>query len=178
MGKRSRIEILAEALEEHAGKAICQQVMQGSESATTPLKRACWVKGAMERLDTLADDSTRKVVMAQCGQQCSWSGYTKKIAAVKKQSQTFEELLAGIAQFWQIEPGDDVVYLSYPKCYCGTVNATREPISGTYCLCSREFIVQAFSVGLQRDVGVDLLHTIIQGAGECRFAIHISPKAW
>ncbi|HEX2950361.1 MAG TPA: DUF6144 family protein [Armatimonadota bacterium] len=178
MGKQSRIEIMKEAIEQHAGEAVCREVMQGSESATTPVKRASWVKGAMERLDSLADESTRMAVMAQCGQQCAWRGYAKKIAGVKKTARTFAELLDGIAQFWHIELGEDVIYLMYPQCYCGMVSAAKEPISSTYCLCSREFLVQAFSVGLGRNVQVDIVHTIMQGAPECRFAVHISPEQW
>ena len=178
MGKHTRFDIMAEALEQHAGEAICREVMQDVESAATPVKRARWVKEAMNRLDNLADEPTRIAVMAQCGQQCAWSGYAKKIGNVKKQAHSFEELLAGIAQFWHIEPGVGVVYLIYPKCYCGMVNATKESISGTYCQCSRSFLIQAFSVGLGREVQVDLLTSIIQGGNECRFAVNISPANW
>ena len=173
MGKRSRLCIMAEALEQYAGEAICREVMQGSESATSPVKRVRWVKAAMERLDNLTDEPTRAAVMAQCGRQCAWSRYAAKIAAAKKQAHSFAELLAGIAQFWHIEPGDGVVYLIYPECACGMVNTTKEPISATYCLCSREFVIQAFSTGLGREVQVDMLHSVIQGADECRFAVHI-----
>jgi len=169
---------MADALAQHAGEAVCRAVMQGADTATTPARRARWVKAAMERLDVLADAPTRAAVMAECGRQCAWPGYAKKIAAAKRQAGSFDELLAAIARFWRIEPGDGVVYVIYPRCYCGMVNATKEPISATYCQCSREFIARAFSAGLGREVPVEVRHTIIQGASECRFAVHIAPDHW
>jgi effector-binding domain-containing protein len=62
-------ELLAENLARVLGEAAEQQVMQGSEALTVESlveERFRWVRGAMERLEGLADEQDRHDVLSRC----------------------------------------------------------------------------------------------------------------
>jgi len=61
-------------LEQIAGKSVAAKVMEGSEQMTEKTdkkKIAQWVKGVIERLDTMVDEETRSKVMQNCGYNCA-----------------------------------------------------------------------------------------------------------
>ena len=79
---------------------------------------------------------------------------------------------------WLVREGD-VLYQFYTpqsfgvKCYCSLVNAAEEKISLTYCHCSKGFVKKLWEEVLQRPVKVDLVQSVISGASECKFVIHL-----
>jgi len=72
-----------------------------------------------------------------------------------------------------LERDGQIIYTSYPRCYCGMVSAAKEPISMTYCHCGKGYWMAMFEHALGKPVKVDLLQSVISGADSCRFAVHI-----
>jgi hypothetical protein len=71
----------------------------------------------------------------------------------------------------------EVIYAAYDRCYCGSVNKTRELFLATYCHCSCGWYQQLFETLLDRPVEVELLGSILQGDERCRFLIRIGGSA-
>ena len=53
------------------------------------------------------------------------------------------------------------------------MNKAKETISPTYCLCGRGYVVNLFQGATGKPVQVELVHSVLQGAGECKFAVHL-----
>ena len=63
---------LAASLEEHAGQAVCQQVMAGSDALSDQSDRQdiiAWSQQAIDRLEALVDEQTCQQVMLDCACQ-------------------------------------------------------------------------------------------------------------
>lgn len=180
MAERSRFATLAEQLDVHVGPELRTEIMQGSDAAEAPAgpaKQAKWMKSAMDRLDALVDEPMRIKVMEECGRHCAWKGRAEKIRTFRAKSKTMDEFCAKLKAF--LEPGNGIdwngltIYASYPKCYCGRVSATKEPISITHCHCGKGYWMAMFEYALGKPIRVDLLETVISGGDKCRFAIHV-----
>ena len=66
---------------------------------------------------------------------------------------------------------NNIIFAQYDKCYCGSVNKTKELFSDTYCYCSCGWYSQLFETLLQKPVEIDLNSSIIQGNDSCLFQI-------
>ena len=59
------------------------------------------------------------------------------------------------------------------RCFCSLVNSLEGNISPTYCQCSKAFVRRMWETALERPVKVDLLQSVLTGADECKFAVHL-----
>ncbi len=178
MKKRSWLEKLSNGLDQWAGETVRQAVMQGSEQltpATSPAKKAKWVKGAMDRLDALVDEPTRAQVLENCS--CQSQGRIERARAIYRQSQDIDAFLEALQQQrivgTKLTREGDRIYVFYDRCYCGMVNATQEKISPTFCQCSKNYVLKTFEGIFEKPVAVELIQSIIQGAPECKFVVHL-----
>ena len=183
---------LEKNIEHFAGEAISKQVMDGSEKITEKTDKkvtALWIKGAMERLDSLVDQKTRVQIMENCGENCAKvnNRVIERGKAKRKKFKTNDEFLA--AEILKPNPGTrltregNVVFQFYtPKaftrpmrCYCGLLRGLPEEttISSTYCNCSKGFVKKYWETVLEQPVTVELLQSAVSGAQECKFAIHL-----
>lgn len=193
MGKEDvgPIEEMGRILERFAGEAVAKEVMEGSKRIPTASDKevAEWVKGAMERLDTLVDDETRIRVMENCGYACADMNRQPIDEAIERR-RNYE----GIDEFLEAEQRNpsrgtrlvregNVLYQYYTphtfreglRCYCSLLRGlpADENISLTYCHCSRGFIKKLWEAVLERPVRVELLQSTVSGAPECKFAIYL-----
>lgn len=172
-------ENLSEQLEIHLGQDLRDRIMEGSEKArkADKLKKACWMKCAMERMDALVDEPTRIRIMEQRGHRCGWRGRAKKITELRPKCSSIAEFCEGLKALfgndYGVELDGQTIITSYPRCYCGAVSATKEPISMTYCHCGKGYWMAMFEHALAKPIKVDILQTVISGGDSCRFAIHI-----
>ena len=144
---------------------------------TTPLQRARCIKSMMDALDQAVDEPTRQAIMQVCGRQCISASTLKKARKLAKAAPDLDDLLvqlnqAGLGGGHLYREGD-VIHGTYTRCYCGSVNHTKEPFSPTYCQCSCGWYRQLFETLLERPVAVELVSSIIQGDESCRFLIRI-----
>jgi len=183
---------LEKLTEQFAGPEISKHVIEGSEEITEKTDKkvtALWVKGAMDRLDSLVDEKTRVQIMESCGANCATvnNRVIERGKTKRKKFKTNDEFLA--AEVLKPNSGTrlvregNVVYQFYtPKsfsrpmrCYCGLLRGLPEGtgMSSTYCNCSKGFVKKYWETVLNQPVTVELLQSAISGASECKFAIHL-----
>jgi hypothetical protein len=175
-----------------AGEMINKKVMEGSEEITEKTdkrKIAEWVKGAMERLDSLVKEETKVQIMENCGRNCA--DVNKKVIerakARRKKFKSAEEFLEAEQKKpmtgTKLAIEGNMLYQFYTpraftrpmRCYCGLLRGLpdEETVSKTYCYCSKGFVKKFWESVLEKPVTVDLIQSAVSGADECEFAIHL-----
>lgn len=179
-------------VEQFAGEAVKKKVMEGSEKitgSTSGTEVAHWVKGAMDRLNSLTDEETRTKIMENCGFNCALHNKAplEKARIRRKKFKTLDDFLDaeqkkpmpgtrfsrdGDRLLWYFTPQS---FRTPMRCFCGLLRALPqdETVSRTYCNCSRGFVKKYWEGVLGKPVDVDVLQTAVSGARECKFAIHI-----
>ncbi len=194
MGKRDidMIRGIGESIEKFAGKSIRDRVMEGSEKIspnTDKVKIAEWVKEAMNRLDKITDKKVRMQIMEDCGYNCSAvnKGVIERAKARRKKYKTMDEFLKAEQlnpmTGTRLERKGDVLYQFYTprsytrpmRCYCSLLRSLPDDqnVSLTYCFCSKGFVKKLWESVLEREVKVELIKSVVSGARECEFAIHL-----
>ena len=136
----------------------------------------------MERLDTLVDEMTRALVMEYCGYNCALGNrdHIEVAIAERMKYKSLGEYLQA-EQSWLVREGD-VIFQTYRpqsthnvRCYCSLIRGlpADETISPTYCHCSKGFVKKLWEGILDRPVTVELLQSVMSGAKECKFAVHL-----
>ena len=183
---------LGSHIEEFAGVAVRQKVMQGSDelvTATDPVKTAVWMKEAIDRLDSLTDKETSKKVMIACGRSCNAMNSKETEEARKMrlmctaEEDYLEKCLHSPVDGVRYErDGNTLIQYYTPqkygkgiRCYCSLLGALPEGVnaSPTYCQCSRAFVQAHWEAVLGHPVIVELGPTAITGSDECKFIIHL-----
>ena len=181
-------------IEEHAGPEVCAEFFKDSEKAaasTNPVDNSLWMKEAIDRLDSLTDEATRRKIMTDCGYHCQ-SVFNKEMKEARERRlkyKTEEEFLkdelnppanTGV----RFERDGDVIHNYYTprkygdgmRCYCYLIGALPDDIkaSRTYCECSRAWQEKYWEGALGRPVRVELGETAISGdSDECEFIVHL-----
>jgi len=169
-------ENIAERIPDTTAETLAQ-ACAGYDTLTTPLQKARCLKGMMDALDQAVDAPTRQAIMQACGRQCIGASTLDKAHKIAKTAPDLDDLLAQLNQVHigggHLRREGDIIHATYTRCYCGSVNQTKEPVSATYCHCSCGWFRQLFETILERPVEVELLGSIIQGDEACRFRIMI-----
>ena len=194
MGKAdvSMIRELREQTNRLVGTSTMEKVMEGSDEInekTSKKKIAEWVKGAMERLDTHVNEKSRIKIMENCGSNCAEVNrrVIEKARVRRKKYETTDEFLEAeqrnpMTGTRLLREGDTLYQFYTPqaftrpmRCYCSLLRGlpANEVISLTYCHCSKAFVKRFWEAVLERPVKVDLIQSVVSGAKECKFAIHL-----
>ncbi len=189
----SMIKEIGGNVERFAGKRVREKVMEGSEQITSrgasKGKTAEWVKGAMEKLDELVDEKTRFQIMENCGYKCSMinNGVIERAKARRKKYRSMDDFLMAEQKHpitgTRLERIGNTLYQYYTpqsftrpmRCYCALLRGlpADEKVSITYCHCSQGFVGKLWEKVLERPVKVDLIQSVVTGAHECKFEVHI-----
>jgi predicted hydrocarbon binding protein len=144
-------------------------------SLTTPQQKARAICGMMDVLDREVDEDTRRAIMEACGRHCIGASTLRTARRLHQEAQDLDELLSRLNAAHigggHLRREGNVIHAAYDRCYCGSVNRAREPLSATYCTCSCGWYRQLFETLLEQPVEVDLLASIAQGDERCRFLI-------
>lgn len=188
LGGFNQITDLAEYLDRIVGnRALSEKVMEGVGRLTmtsTESEVAAWYRGAMERLDALVDERKRALVMEHCGYSCALGNrdHIERGVEIRKKYGTVEEYLEAEAEALGVVREGRILYQTYRpyathrvRCYCSLVRGlpANQTISSTYCHCSKGFVKKFWEAVLERPVRVELLRSVMSGAPDCRFAIHM-----
>jgi hypothetical protein len=192
MGKSilGMIEEFGGQVEAHAGPEVADRVMQGADQITAKSRSetvSLWVKGAIERLDALAPETTCRGIMEACGRNCSRVNH-----AVVERSKARRDRFVSEDEFLEaeirkpptgtrLERVGNVLYQIYApqfythpmRCYCALLRGLPENqrVSQTYCQCSKAFVQALWQEVLGRPVTVELLESAVTGSSQCRFKI-------
>jgi hypothetical protein len=133
--------------------------MEGSENITEKTdkkKTALFMKGAMQRLDTLVDVETRTKIMQQCGYNCAKKNQKiiEHAVARREKARNFDEFLeaerCNPIKGTKIERKSNIIYQFYTpraftrpmRCYCGLFRELprKDTVSISNCDCSKGFV--------------------------------------
>lgn len=67
--------------------------------------------------------------------------------------------------------GNEEIYASYDRCYCGHLKEYGQQVPSEFCNCSRGWFLELFEKTLHMPVQVELVDSIVQGGKECQFII-------
>jgi len=174
-----------------AGEEVRERVMEGFGSLSGASREAVarWVKGAMDRLDSLVDEETRTRIMVGCGHGCAAmnSSVIDDVKARRKRYESVDDFLD--AEIMNPDRGTRLAreggmliqyytphtYAEGLRCYCSLVSAlpADETISPTYCNCAKGYVERFWEGVLERPVRVELVRSRMSGADECEFKIFL-----
>jgi len=166
-----RTEVSNEAADEVLG--FCGEMPLNA----SPQEQGRWIKKLVDHMDCLLDEEIRARVMGDCGRQCISAKVVSDAVDAYAASQSIDEFLSKLNEM-QMNGGNlkrdgDTILVRYEKCYCGIVNQIEEPMSLTYCNCSRGWNKVFFESVLQKKVEVKLVESVIHGASQCLFEVRI-----
>jgi hypothetical protein len=192
VAKHGMLQQIEGCIEQFAGKAAAQKIMEGSEKITEKVDKkitAQWVKNAMQKLDAAVDDRTRVRIMQNCGYSCAKKNHKviDRAVARRRKFRSIDEFLDAEQQKpmkgTMLEREGNILYQVYTpqafsrpmRCYCGLFRELpkEDTVSITYCSCSKGFVEKYWEAVLEKPVEVDILQSAISGAKECKFAIHL-----
>ena len=182
---------LEKNVEFFAGEDVSQRVMESSEEIsekTDKIKVAMWVKGAMERLDSMEEEKKRVQIMENCGFSCfevNRRVFEKALSRRKKFGNIDEFLEAEqrspMVGTRLLRKGNNLHQFYTPKsfkkpmrCYCALLRGLPEnqTVSETYCHCARGFVKKFWEGILEKPVRVELKRSAVRGSEECEFVIY------
>jgi Family of unknown function (DUF6144) len=192
VAKHGMLQQIEGSIEECVGKTVAQKIMEGSENITEKTdkkKTAAFLKDAMERLDAMVDEKTRIRIMQECGYNCAKKNHKmiERAVARRKKFGNLDEFLDAEQKKpmkgTKLVREGNILYQFYipqaftrpMRCYCGLFRELpkEETVSIMYCNCSKGFVEKYWEEILQRPVKVDILHSAISGAKDCKFAVHL-----
>jgi hypothetical protein len=184
-----RIRQLADKLAEAGvSKDIIDQIMAGGEligKAAKPEKKADWLSGAMERMDALLDEDTRRIVRESCA--CCLGG--KRLELSKKIAKNHPNLEDAVAAANETKlvfghsvtlESDGRIYVSFSpegrdsyRCVCLT--RAKAPVSVTYCYCCGGHVKHHLQIALNKKLSCRVESSALASGGKerCRFSFAV-----
>jgi len=169
------------------------QIMAGVKNITGKTKSdetALWVKGSIDRLDSLVLEDTRFRIMESCGVNCSQINHTvfERGKTRRMKYKTEDEFLSAEALKPQtgtrVERNGNLLLQIYTpqtfthpmRCYCGLLRGLPADVqvSQTYCHCSQAFVQSYWEEVLGHPVKVEIKESTLSGSMECKFIINLS----
>jgi len=133
-----------------------------------------WIKELLKNIDLYVDESTREKILGACGEKCPFTHLTDaKLLEIKNASDNDTEFLGHLCRQWRMKYENGQYYVVFDQCYCPLVNEDIEGASRTLCYCTLGNLKRKFRIGLDQDVEVEMLKTILAGDDECRFLIKL-----
>ena len=162
-------------------------IFKTKEPPKNSIKRAVWVKEAIENLDHTVDENTRTEIMRGNGINCASHNSRVVSAALARRAEhrTLESFLESEIRKppsgTRLERDGESLVLSYlprmfshpMRCFCGLVSSLPEDetLSSTYCQCSVAFVETWWSQVIGEPVSVQLIESALSGSDKCRFRL-------
>jgi effector-binding domain-containing protein len=192
-------ERLTENLGRVLGEEAREQVMSGADEIALDSsrdERVVWVRGAMERLDGLADERETFDILSRCAHTFSRKRI-EKLRAVYERRGDIDDVLEAMSEDpdWYEDPvrEGDIIYVKKvpydPQgreeatteaerrmcyCHCATIRRNLDQTPPTFCYCGAGWYRQLWEGILGKPVRIELLKCLPKGDDICEFAIHLS----
>lgn len=190
MYEYGRIRLLAEKLEEFGVPAdVAGRIMEGGDGirgSDKPRKKAEWMRTAMDRMDTLLDEGTRKAVRQACA--CCLGGKRREITKrIARDYQGLEDRIKASNEARMVfgnsvmaEQDGTIVVSFFPpgrssyRCVC--LPGAAEPVSITYCYCCGGHVKHHLQAALGRKLACTVRSSALSSGGKeaCTFALRLA----
>jgi predicted hydrocarbon binding protein len=161
-----KIDRIFRSLEENAGKDVCETVREKGSTAN--------VQVLMSELERTFEEEMIARIMIPCGRQCIPKSYISRAKSIYEESADIENFLMKLNETriggGQLHLRGGKIIGIYDKCYCGLVKKLKG-LSPLYCYCSAGWYEQLFSSVFDKQVIVEKIMTIPDGADHCEFEI-------
>lgn len=138
---------------------------------------ANWTNILLKSLDKHLDDATKKKILGECGEQCPFTHLKdEKLLEIKQQSKSDRDFLDTLCKEWRMTCENGQYYVVFDKCYCPLVENDLKNTSESLCYCTLGNLERKFALGLDQQVSIHMLKTILKGDSECRFHIELKGK--
>lgn len=182
--------VLGEDAREEVGRGAGDITLESSRD-----ERVNWVKGAMGRLDELANEEQRFEILSRCAHIFS-PKRIQRLRAVYERNRDIDEVLEAMHDDpdWYEGPVREggVIYVTKvpanPKgyeaatneaqkrmhyCHCAIARSSLDDIPSTFCHCGAGWYRQIWEGILDKPVRVEILKSLTRGDDTCQFAIHL-----
>lgn len=135
-----------------------------------------WITNLIKNLDEKVEQDTKKDLLESVGRKCISPNMIARAKEVYSKSKDLDDFYNKFSKInTHFHKIGNEYFMIYPKCYCSIVKSypNFKEISSTYCYCSVGWAKELFEKAMEREVEVELVHTIIGGADECRFKIKL-----
>ena len=133
-----------------------------------------WIKELIKNLDEHVDESTKEKILGACGEKCPFTHLTdEKLLQIKKSSRNDIDFLNNLCDQWRMVNQDEQFYVVFDQCYCPMVSEDIQGASKTLCYCTLGNLRHKFTIGLNQEVEIEMLKSILAGDDECRFHIKL-----
>lgn len=164
---------LAAAIAGQANDDIAGEILAGIPLAKSPSPNAGikWAGDMCEALAARFDSGS----VAAIRQNCACGPSASKIKKLKAKYSS-GGALAALAEV-MTEDGapswaeDDVLYMTYPRCYCSLVNRSDAPLPREWCYCSLGYARRLAEGATGRAATAELIESVKQGDARCLIAI-------
>lgn len=170
----------AKRFERHLASEIGEQkarkfVKSCGAEPKSPVAKAKYIRGLMERFENEFPRGTRERVLQACGRECICASWVVKARKIYEESRDMKDFLARLNKIHlggghlELKGGKVTGY--YAQCYCSSVNKTRDIWSPTYCNCSQGWLRELFEGATGKRASVKFKTTVIQGGERCEFEV-------
>jgi effector-binding domain-containing protein len=176
----------------------CHHVLRGAAELvleSPKQERVQWVKGAMGRLDALADEQQRFDICSGCAHIFS-RRRIERLRAIYERNRDVDEVLSAMHEdpAWYEDPtraGSIIHVTKVPRdpegleaatdeaerkkhyCHCAVVRDNPNEMPPTFCYCGAGWYRQIWEGILAEPVRVEILKSLTKGDDTCQFAIHL-----
>ncbi len=179
--KSGRIGRFAKMIEKKTNLKTAEKIMKGADKYEkgSYAEKASWWNDAVARLEKEVGKKSAIKIMQSCGRMCCGPAHRKYAKQIMSKVKSIKEFINTLNKFGigggRLKLKDkNTITGGYDHCYCGQVKQTQKPFSSLlYCHCSTGLYKQLFETALERPVEVEILQSIISGAKNCEFVIHI-----
>jgi len=153
--------------------AVANAAQEGASAGVERQRRPfqVWIANLVDNLDSKLDPESRRAVMESCGRACA-----RRSSVAQAARGGVDGLVAVLAKHLGAENASrhgGTVRLRYTKCYCPLVADGPERLSGTWCECSRGWVLELFQAAAGKPVEVELLSSIKRGDPNCDFVVRL-----
>jgi hypothetical protein len=188
-----RIEKLAQSLD-CAGvvQEVAEQILVGGEAivqATSPEKKADWMRGAMQRMDQLLEPGLRQAVREGCA--CCLGGKREKmVKEIDKRGGSLEERIAAANEAKLVFghsvslKADGRILVQFAEdglaSYgCPCLPKAQQPLPVTYCYCCGGHVKHHLQIATGRALEVTVLSSALSSGWKkpCQFSFRLQELA-
>jgi len=185
---------LQRVLDEEASNGVLRGVDELALESSKQ-ERVQWVKGAMGRLDAVADEKQRFDICSGCAHIFS-RRRTQRLRAIYERNRDVDEVLSAMHEdpAWYEDPtraGNIIHVTKVPRdpegleaaadeaekkrhyCHCAVVRDNPNEIPPTFCYCGAGWYRQIWEGILAEPVRVEILKSLTKGDDTCQFAIYL-----
>jgi predicted hydrocarbon binding protein len=142
-----------------------------------PFKKASYLNKVMMNIEDKIGSNQLRMIMEKCGMECIGKSVLEKAKNIYKKNSSIDtfidELNKNHIGGGYLKLNGNIIEAVYDKCYCGSVSKTRQTVSINYCYCSTGWYKRLFEEIFDKEVKVEIMQSIINGADSCKFNIYL-----